>query len=85
MELPIPAWFKWRQCEVKPAGERVYEVTAPQMEPSFIRVRATDLGWQAAVADTADGPELAASRPDIKTEHDAWVAAFELFRNAKVN
>lgn len=85
MELPIPAWFKWRQCEAKASGERVYQITAPQMEPSYIRVRSVNGGWQASVADTADGLDVVASRPDIANEHDAWVAAFELFRNAKVN
>ncbi len=85
MELPIPAWFKYRQCEAKPAGERAYHVTAPQMTPAFMRVRPAGAAWQAALSDSADGPDVVASRPDLATEHDAWVAAFELYRNAKIN
>jgi len=73
------------RAAAEPAGERVYEVTAPQMEPSFIRVRQVTGGWQASVADAADGPDLVASRADLMTEHDAWATAFELYRNAKVN
>ena len=58
MELPIPAWFKYRQGEAKPVGENCYELTAPQMEPAYIRTRRTDVGWQAEVADSADGPAV---------------------------
>ena len=84
MELPIPAWFKYRQCEAKPAGENCYELTAPQMEPAYIRIRRTDRGWQAEVADSADGTALPTSRPDIELERDAWLAAFDLYRVSKV-
>jgi len=84
MELPIPAWFKYRQGEAKPAGENTYEVTAPVIEPAYIRIRRADSGWQAEVADSADGPALLTSRPDLELERDAWHAGFELYRITKV-
>ena len=42
MELPIPAWFKYRQGEAKPVNENCFELTAPQMEPAYICIRQVD-------------------------------------------
>jgi hypothetical protein len=84
MDLPIPAWFKYRQGEAKPAGENCYELTAPVIEPAYIRIRKNDAGWQAEVAGSAEGAALMTSRPDIELERDAWQAAFELYRVIKV-
>lgn len=84
MELPIPAWFKYRQCEAKPAGDRCYVVTAPQIEPIYMRVRQTESGWQAALAKSADGPDTLTSAPNLSTEHEAWLTAFELLRVGEI-
>lgn len=83
-DLPIPAWFKYRQCEAKPVGENCFEVTAPQMEPAYIRIRQVDGQWEAAVADAADAPDRAVGRTRFENERDAWQAAFELYRVTKV-
>jgi hypothetical protein len=40
--------------------------------------------WQAAIADSADGPDAAASEPKYASEPEAWAAAFELYRVAKI-
>ena len=84
MDLPIPSWFKYRQGEATPAGENCYQLTAPQIEPAFIRIRRMDGGWQASVATSADGPDLLTTRADLTNERDAWLAAFELYRIAEI-
>jgi hypothetical protein len=83
MELPIPAWFKYRQGEAKPAGDHSYLLTAPLADPTWIRVRIADGAWQAAIANSADGPDLMTSGP-LGDEHDAWLAAFDLYRVVKI-
>jgi hypothetical protein len=85
MELPIPAWFKYRQGEAKPAGDHSYQLTAPLVDPTWIRTRQKEGAWQAAIADSADGPDLMTTGPIEGTEMDAWHAAFELYRVAKIN
>lgn len=82
-ELPIPAWFKYRQGEAKPHGENCYQLTAPVIEPAYIRVKKTENGWQASVADSPDGPDLA-TQQDLEHMNAAWTAAFELYRVTKV-
>ena len=83
MELPIPAWFKYRQGEAKPAGDHTYQLTAPLVDPTWIRIRPHDGAWQAAIASAADGPDLMASGT-VPTEHDAWEEAFEMYRVVKI-
>ncbi len=80
MELPIPAWFKYRQCEAQAAGENCYRITAPQMEPVYLRIRQTPTGWQASLSQSADGPDSLASAPNLPDEREAWTTAFELLR-----
>ena len=84
MDLPIPAWFKYRQGEAKPAGENSYLLTAPLVDPTWIRIRVVDGAWQAAIADKADGSDVAVNAPIQGDEHDAWLAAFELYRVLKI-
>lgn len=84
MELPIPSWFKYRQCEAKPAGENCYLVTAPQMEPIYMRIRQTPTGWQASLSKSADGPDHLASAADLPNEREAWATAFELLRVGEI-
>ena len=84
MELQQPAWFKYRQGKAEPAGDHCYQLTAPLQDPAHIRVRTADGKWQAAVADSADGPDVRATDPVFPTERDAWAAAFELYRVEKL-
>ena len=84
MEPIIPAWFKYRQGEAKPAGTNSYLLTAPLVDPTWIRVRLVDGKWQAAIAGSADGPDTVVSEPKYASEPDAWAAAFELYRIAKI-
>jgi hypothetical protein len=84
MEIPIPAWFKYRQGKAEPAGENCYKLSAPVSDPAFIRIRPVNGKWQATVADTADGPDLQATAPTIDKAHDAWLAAFELYRTVRI-
>ena len=84
MELPIPAWFKYRQGEAEPAGDHSYLLTAPLVDPTWIRIRLSDGKWQAAIADSADGPDAVTSAPIDGDEREAWQAAFELYRVAKI-
>ena len=84
MDLQVPSWLKYRQGELEPAGERCYKVSAPVSDPAYIRVRQRDGQWQAAVADAADGPDLRATEPVFPRESDAWSAAFELYRSARI-
>lgn len=84
MEISIPSWFKYRQGVAEPAGENCYKLSAPVSEPAFIRIRQIYGQWQAAVADSADGPDLRATEPMFGRPHEAWNAAFELYRTLRI-
>ena len=84
MEIPIPSWFKYRQGNAEASGENCYKLSAPVSEPAFIRVREKENRWQAVVSDSADGPDVRATGPDFANAHDAWVAAFELYRSVRI-
>jgi hypothetical protein len=84
MEIPIPSWFKYRQGKAEPAGDNCYKLSAPVSEPAFIRIREINGKWQAAVAEKADGPDLQATEPTLANAHDAWLAAFELYRTVRI-
>jgi hypothetical protein len=75
-----PFWFKQRQCKAEPAGENTLRVSGPNLGEAFLCIRRQGDRWQAAVRPTADGPDLAATPPEIPTEDEAWEAAFELYR-----
>lgn len=81
MEPTPPFWFKQRQASLAAAGENLYEVKAPNMEPLFVLIRpAASGGWQGAVRRQADGPDVSATVRGYGTRADAWHAAFELLR-----
>ena len=80
MELPIPAWFKYRQGEAVPAGSNCYKLTAPLSEDAYIYVRNQDGKWQAVLKAAPNGPDVEATEPKFESEADAWRAAFELYR-----
>jgi hypothetical protein len=83
-ELPIPAWFKYRQGKAEPAGEYCFKLTAPVKEDAFIKVRPLDGRWEAVLLAGAEGPERLTSGPRFASEHDAWCAAFEMYRAAMI-
>jgi hypothetical protein len=84
MELPIPSWFKYRQGTAEPAGDNCYRLSAPVSDPAFIRIREINGKWQAAVAGSVDGPDLQATNAALANPHDAWLAAFELYRTVRI-
>jgi hypothetical protein len=84
MEIPIPAWFKYRQGVVEAAGENTFKVSAPVSEPAVIRIRQVYGKWQAAIADSVGGPDLRATEPEFSRPIDAWNAAFELYRTLRI-
>jgi hypothetical protein len=81
MDPTQPFWFKQRQCKAEPAGDRTLRVTGPNLGEAYLQIRSETPGrWRAALRQTADGPEVAATQADLPTEQDAWDAAFELYR-----
>ncbi len=84
MELQLPAWFKYRQGKAEPAGDNCYKLTAPVIDEGFIKIRPVNGQWEAALADSADGPDVAATEPVFASEAEAWKAAFEMFRSLKI-
>lgn len=81
MTLVVPTWFKQRQGKAEAAGELAYKLTAPNLRPGFVVVRADDSAhYAAAVKDAPDGPDLKATPPEFRNPNEAWDAAFELYR-----
>ena len=83
MTEPIaPFWFKQRQCKYEPAGaDNLLKVTGPNLPEAYIRIQRTENGrWLAAFRQSADGPDVAVTEPNIPDERAAWDAAFELYR-----
>jgi hypothetical protein len=77
----LPSWFKQRQGKAEPAGDATYRLTAPNLGEWFISIRQADNGrWSASLRRTADGPEVAATPPELPRPVEAWEAAFELYR-----
>lgn len=84
MELQLPSWFKYRQGAAEPAGHHCYKLSAPLVDDAYIRIHAKDGRWQAALANTPDGPDIRVTEPVFARENDAWNAAFELYRVEKI-
>jgi hypothetical protein len=81
MPLVTPSWFKQRQGKADPAGDNTFCLTAPNLGEAFLSVRRADNGLLlAALKLQADGPDIAATEPVFEHDHDAWEAAFELYR-----
>jgi hypothetical protein len=76
----LPFWFKQRQCKAEPAGDNQLRVSGPNLGEAFLAIRPQGSRWQAVLRLAADGPEAAASEPDLPTPEEAWEAAFELYR-----
>ncbi len=82
MELVTPMWFKQRQGKAEAAGENTYRLTGPNLREAYISIRKGDSGlWAAALRDAADGPDVAATEPEIASPYEALEAAFEIYRN----
>jgi hypothetical protein len=81
MDPTLPFWFKQRQCKAEPAGDHTLRVSGPNLGEAYLRISSETPGrWRAALRQTADGPDVAATQADLPTEQDAWEAAFELYR-----
>jgi hypothetical protein len=82
MEPILPFWFKQRQCKAEAAGDHTLRVSGPNLGDAYLSVRReADGRWRAVLRQTADGPEVAQTEPEIPLEQEAWDAAFELYRN----
>jgi hypothetical protein len=82
MALVLPTWFKQRQGKAEEAGENTYRLTGPNLREAFISIRMAGDGlWAGSMRYALDGPEIAATEPEIGTPYDAWAAAFEIYRN----
>ena len=81
MELVTPTWFKQRQAKAEAAGENTYRLYGPNFPECFLSVRRGPNGkWYGTLREKADGPETAVTDPLFQDDHDAWEAAFELYR-----
>ena len=81
MEPTQPFWFKQRQCQAAPAaGPNELRVTGPNLAEAFLRVEPVGDRWRAMLRLTADGPDASYTDAELKTAHEAWEAAFELYR-----
>jgi hypothetical protein len=79
--LILPSWFKQRQAKAEPAGDHLYRLGGPNLGESFLSIRQSEDGkWRAALRPGASTDEIT-TEPIFDTEHDAWEAAFELYRN----
>ena len=82
MALVLPMWFKQRQGKAEEAGENCYRLTGPNLREAFISIRRAENGlWGASLRYALDGPDIAATEPEIASTYDAWEAAFEIYRN----
>jgi hypothetical protein len=85
MQPILPFWFKQRQARLEPAGENTFKAVAPQQGDAYLLIRQGDNQlWSAAVRLTADGEDVASTRPEFSTPGAAWDAAFELYRRLAI-
>jgi hypothetical protein len=83
--LDTPHWFKQRQARAEEIAHGAFRLSGPNLPTAVIGVRMTDdLAWQASLRDSADGPGIAESLPNIPTARDALQIAFELYRQRYV-
>jgi hypothetical protein len=81
MSTPItPFWFKQRQCKAEPAGEHLLKATGPNLGEAYLHVQRDNDHWKASLRLQADGPDVVTAQAAHPTEHAAWDAAFELYR-----
>jgi hypothetical protein len=82
MELDIPSWFRYRQGKAEKAADNCFKLTAPLLDPYYIRVRQNDQGrWIPSIANAPEGEDSMADSAGFDSLRDAWRAAFELYRH----
>jgi hypothetical protein len=83
MQPVAPFWFKQRQCKVEPAGnDNTVRVSGPNLGEAYLSIcRDENQLWRAVLRLAVDGPEVSATRPELESPHEAWEAAFELYRS----
>lgn len=85
--LPIvPFWFKQRQCNAEPAGDgNLLKVSGPNLGEAFLGIaRGENNRWRAFMRQSASGPDVVGTEPELDNETDAWEAAFELYRTSTI-
>jgi hypothetical protein len=81
----LPFWFKQRQCKAEPAGDNVLRVSGPNLGEAYLYLSRAETGrWRAGLRQTADGPDVITTAPEIETPREAWDAAFELYREQMI-
>jgi hypothetical protein len=75
-----PFWFKQRQCKAEPLGDNALRVSGPNLGEAVLEIRPDGNRWRSAVRQTADGPDVAVTEPEMESAQEAWEAAFELYR-----
>jgi hypothetical protein len=81
MSTPIiPFWFKQRQCNAEPVGDRMLKLTGPNLAEAFIYIEPIDGRWRVGLRKTADGADVLTAETDKPSAQAAWDAAFELYR-----
>ena len=81
MAVTVPSWFKGRQGKAAEAGLGLLRLTAPNLKEWFLGIRRDGDGWLGFLRDRADGPDAIAVDLGNIPEHEAWAAAFEVYRN----
>jgi hypothetical protein len=85
MAVTVPSWFKGRQGKAEEAGPGLLKLTAPNLHDWYIGIRRLESGgWLAFLRSDPDGPDATAVEVDPLPEHEAWEAAFEVYRNQVV-
>jgi hypothetical protein len=81
MSLITPYWFAQRQCKAEAAGADAYRLTAPNLRLAVVAIQRGDNGrWSALLRPAEDGPVVASTEAEFPRPHEAWEAAFELYR-----
>lgn len=86
MKPDLPFWVKQRQISAEEIATGVLKLSGPNIPEAVVGVRINnDLRWQGFVRETADGLDLDATDPVYPEPREALAAAFELYRNRRVN
>jgi hypothetical protein len=80
MPPTAPFWFKQRQCKAEPVGDHQLKVNGPNLGEAYLWIREVNGRWVAGLRRSPDGPDSAATEPEIPSAREAWDAAFELYR-----
>jgi hypothetical protein len=81
VELVTPTWFKQRQAKAEPAGDNTYRLFGPNLPECFLSIRRGEKGlWQGALRYEAAGHDVSVWDTVFEQDHEAWQAAFEMYR-----